>query len=290
MQLIPKVAFIVFGVHKDGLLDPMGTPFIDDALIARAKEALRAAHVELVEHDVILATKAEAKACLNKYKKQDDVDAIVLFSGTWVWAAHLVGALRDFARTGKGIVLWTNPGSQGWRPVGGLVMHGGLKEIGLAHRFVYGAYDDPQTIERITSYCRASAMVNRLNMSTVGAFGGRGMGQTCGVADPAQWMRVFGVDIDSRDTTLLIETAKGVTQEELAAARDHIQPFFTVPIPTDEASERSIRLYIALEKARGAGGLGLLHHPVLPRPGRRLQRHLLRTEHDGAGRHPDRHA
>ena len=33
----PKVAFIVFGVHKDGLLDPMGTPFIDDALIAQAK-------------------------------------------------------------------------------------------------------------------------------------------------------------------------------------------------------------------------------------------------------------
>ncbi len=23
----PKVGFIVYGVHKDGLLDPMGTPF-----------------------------------------------------------------------------------------------------------------------------------------------------------------------------------------------------------------------------------------------------------------------
>ena len=69
MQLTPKVAFIVFGVHKDGLLDPMGTPFIDDALIAQAKAALRAANVELIEHDVILATKAEAQACLNKFKK-----------------------------------------------------------------------------------------------------------------------------------------------------------------------------------------------------------------------------
>ena len=98
-MLKPKVGFIVFGVHKDGLLDPMGTPFVDDALIAAAKAALRAANVELVEHDVILATKAEARACLNKFKKQDDLDAIVLFSGTWVWAAHLVGALRDFAAT-----------------------------------------------------------------------------------------------------------------------------------------------------------------------------------------------
>ena len=155
MQMTPKVAFIVFGVHKDGLLDPMGTPFIDDALITQAKAALCAANVELVEHDVILATKAEAQACLNKFKKLDDLDAIVLFSGTWVWAAHLVAALRDFAATGKGIVLWTNPGSQGWRPVGGLVMHGGLKEVGIPHRFVYGSYDDPRTIERIGAYCRA---------------------------------------------------------------------------------------------------------------------------------------
>ena len=36
----PKVGFIVYGVHKDGLQDPMGTPFIDDKLVANAKKAL----------------------------------------------------------------------------------------------------------------------------------------------------------------------------------------------------------------------------------------------------------
>ena len=39
----------------------------------------------------------------------------------------------------------------GWRPVGGLVMHGALKEIGLAHRYVYGRYDDPATIGRVAA-------------------------------------------------------------------------------------------------------------------------------------------
>ena len=200
-----KVGFIVFGVHKDGLADPMGEPFIDAALVGRAKRALRDAGVQLVLHDTILATKAEARECLAKFKKMDDVGAIVLFSGTWVWAAHMIGAIRDFASSGKGVVLWTNPGSQGWRPVGGLVMHGAMKEIGLRHRFVYGGCDDPKEIERVVSYCRACAVKNRLNMSTVGAFGGRGMGQTCGAADPSQWMKVFGVDIDSRDTTDLLD-------------------------------------------------------------------------------------
>jgi L-arabinose isomerase len=244
----PKVGFIVYGVHKDGLCDPMGTPFIDDQLVANAREALRQAGLELVEHDVILATKQEARECFARFKKMDDLDAVILFSGTWVWAAHMIGALRDFAFTGKGIVIWTHPGSQGWRPVGGLVLQGAFKEIGLKHRFVYGRYDDPQEMEHIVSYCRASHMKNHLNMSTLGAFGGRGMGQTCGVADPSQWMKTFGVDIDSRDVTELIQTAKGISDEEVKAARRTIQPLFQEPVPENETANRSIRLYLAIKK------------------------------------------
>jgi L-fucose isomerase-like protein len=246
--ITPKVGFIVYGVHKDGLEDPMGQPFIDDALIENAKQALRSAGLDLVEHDLIIASKQEARECFAKFKKMDDVDAAVLFSGTWVWAAHLIAPLRDFSFTGKGVLLWTNPGSQGWRPVGGLVMQGALKEVGIKHRFVYGAYNDPDTIRRIVSYCRASHEKNNLNMSTIGTFGGRGMGQTCGVADPSQWMRVFGVDIDSRDTTELVETAKQVTTDEIERAREEIQPLFADPIPDGEMAERSIRLYLAIKK------------------------------------------
>lgn len=243
-----KVGFIVYGVHKDGLQDPMGTPFIDDDLIDKAKKSLTSAGLELVEHDVVIASKKEARECLSKYKKMDDVDALVLFSGTWVWAAHLIGPVRDFAMTGKGIILWTHPGSQGWRPVGGFVMQGALKEIGIQYRFVYGSYDDPEEIDKIVSYSRASHLKNALNMGTVGVLGGRGMGQTCGVADPSQWMKVFGLDIDTRDTTELLNTAKNVTDQEIKEAMESIQPHFSEPIPDDETSARSIRLYIALKK------------------------------------------
>jgi hypothetical protein len=249
MQMLkPKVGFIVYGVHKDGLRDPLGKPFIDDRLVTKARTALKAAGMNLVQHRVVLATKAEAQACFRAMKKMDDIDAVVLFSGTWVWASHMIAAVRDFAATGKGIVVWTHPGSQGWRPVGGLVLHGAMKEIGLAHRFVYGEHNDAQSIERIVSYCRASAMKNRLNMSTIGAFGGRGMGQTCGVADPSQWMKVFGVDIDSRDVTELIQTAQAIRNQEINNARRRMQRLFKDPIPTGAVADRSIRLYLALKK------------------------------------------
>jgi L-fucose isomerase-like protein len=243
-----KVGFIVYGVHKDGLPDPMGAPFIDDSIVACARNALAAAGLDLVEHDLVIASKKEARACFEKFKKMNDVDALVLFSGTWVWAAHLIAAIRDYAATGKGIVVWTNPGSQGWRPVGGLVLQGALKEAGIRHRFVYGSYIDPKEIEKVTSYCVASAMKSRLNMSTIGTFGGRGMGQTCGAADPSQWMRIFGIDIDSRDTSELLETARKLPASEVREAREKIGKYFAEPIPDNDQADRSVRLYLAIKK------------------------------------------
>jgi L-fucose isomerase-like protein len=250
----PKIAFITYGVHKDGLLDPMGTPFIDDKLVKNAQHALREAGLDLTIHDTIIATKKEAKECLSVYKKMDDIDAVILFSGTWVWASNLIAAIRDFSFSGKGIIVWTNPGSQGWRPVGGLVIQGALKEIGIQHRFVYGSYKDAEEISKIVSYCRASNEKNSLNMGTVGVFGGRGMGQTCGAADPSQWMRMFGLDIDSRDTTELLREADNISKEELKKAREDIQTYFGQTIPTDKVSERSIRLYLAIKKIMAKEG------------------------------------
>ncbi len=240
--------FIVYGVHKDGLEDPMGQPFIDDRLIADAKQALRARDVELVEHGTVVASKAEAREALKRMKDDDCVDCVVLFTGTWVWAAHLVAAIRDFAGTGKGVLIWTHPGSQGWRPVGGLVLHGALLEVGIEHKFVYGPADVPAEVDRVVSFCRASHMKQRLNMATIGTFGGRGMGQSCGVADPSQWMRQFGVDIDSRDTTELIHTAEQISGEELAALQPRVGQLFGTLPEGSPVNERSMRLYLAIKK------------------------------------------
>lgn len=247
-MITPTVGFIVYGVHKDGLQDPMGMPFIDEAVVARSKEALRAAGVRLLEHDIVIATKEEARVALKRMKDDDAVDCVILFSGTWVWAAHMIAAIRDFAMTGKGVLIWTHPGSQGWRPVGGLVLHGALMEVGIPHKFVYGAADDPVEVAKVVSYCRAAHLKQRLNMSTIGAFGGRGMGQTCGVADPSQWMRVFGIDIDTRDTTELIRTAQNITADELKALEPRIIQLFGKLPPQNLVNERSMRLYLAIKK------------------------------------------
>jgi len=244
----PTIGFIVYGVHKDGLKDPMGVPFIDDAIVKGSKAALAQAGLKVVEHPVVVATKEEARSAMKEMKANEKIDMIVLFSGTWVWAAHLVGAIREYAASGKAVLLWTHPGSQGWRPVGGFVMHGGLLEIGVPHRFVYGEAEESATIAKIVSYARAAHLKSLLNMSTLGAFGGRGMGQTCGVADPSQWMRMFGVDIDSRDTTELIGAAAEVSPKEISDLQPRLQKLFGTAPEKNVVNERSIRLYIALRK------------------------------------------
>ena len=181
-------------------------------------------------------------------KHDDAVDAVVLFSGTWVWAAHLVGAIRDYSGSGKGLLLWTHPGSQGWRPVGGLVLHGGLLEVGIAHKFVYGGLEESATVSKIVSYAQASHLKKLLNMSTIGTFGGRGMGQTCGAADPSQWMRMFGIDIDSRDTTELRQTAERISAAELDELQPRLKQLFGREPEQNPVTERSMRLYLALRK------------------------------------------
>jgi L-fucose isomerase-like protein len=226
----------------------MGNLFIDESIIASSKEALKKSGIDLVEYPIVIATKEEAKKALREMKHRDDIDGVILFSGTWVWAAHLIAAVRDYALTGKGILLWTHPGSQGWRTVGGLVMHGAMMEVGISHKFVYGAASNASEVNKIVSYCRAAHLKNLLNMSTCGAFGGRGMGQTVGVADPSQWMRVFGVDIDTRDTTELIRTAETVTKEEFEALKPRIKELFGSLPEESPVNERSMRLYLAIKK------------------------------------------
>jgi hypothetical protein len=240
--------FVVYGVHKDGLKDPMGAPFIDDAVVARSRKALESAGLKLKEHAIVVASKAEAREALDRLKRDPEVHSVVLFSGTWVWAAHLVAAIRDFQMSGKAVVIWTHPGSQGWRPVGGLVLHGGLEEVGIPHRFVYGSADDPAEIGRIVSYCSAATLRSHLNMSTIGAFGGRGMGQTCGVADPSQWMKAFGIDIDSRDATELVHAAESISSTEIDSLMPRLKKLFGSTPERSVVNERSIRLYLGLKK------------------------------------------
>ena len=70
-MLHAKVGFVVFGVHKDGLKDPMGDLFIDNGVIERSKQALRENGIELLENDLIVSTKREAREVILPLAKDE---------------------------------------------------------------------------------------------------------------------------------------------------------------------------------------------------------------------------
>ena len=74
------------------------------------------------------------------------------------------------------------------------------------------------------------------------------MGQTCGAADPSQWMKTFGIDIDSRDTGDLIRTAERIPDAEVKALQPRLKELFGSAPDSNTVNERSIRLYLALKE------------------------------------------
>ena len=68
----PGVGFIVYGVHKDGLSDPMGAPFIDDAVVSRSRDSLRSHGLKVIDYPVVVASKTEARAALAAMKRDDE--------------------------------------------------------------------------------------------------------------------------------------------------------------------------------------------------------------------------
>lgn len=79
MMIRPKMGFIVFGVHKDGLKDPLGVPFINQKIIDESKAAIEAKGVKLVENEIVVAYKQEAREALARLKHDDSVDGVILF-------------------------------------------------------------------------------------------------------------------------------------------------------------------------------------------------------------------
>ncbi|MGL4649937.1 MAG: fucose isomerase, partial [Caldilineaceae bacterium] len=103
--------------------------------------------------------------------------------------------------------------------VGILGAGGALDQIGRAHVRVL---DDGTAESRrpVIAFLRAAGAVATLRGQTLGLFGGRSLGIVTATADPAQWQRLFGVDIQHYDQTEIIELAEALPAQTVDVTRD----------------------------------------------------------------------
>jgi L-fucose isomerase len=93
--------------------------------------------------------------------------------------------------------------------VGLLGAGGALDQVGCQHFRVF-EHTSENSVRTIHSFIRACAAIQSLKGQTLGLFGGKSLGIFTANADPAQWQRLFGVDIEILDQHDIITEAEKI--------------------------------------------------------------------------------
>ncbi len=181
----------------------------------RLVEALRATgEVEPVVGREVIWTAELAKTEAQRLAQEGCEVTIFNFA---VWSfPHLVVVASQFAP--GPFLLFSNINPQYPGMVGMLAAAGALDQIGVFHGRLSGDIRDPEVLHKVLAFVRAGAAVNRLKGETFGLFGGRPMGMYTAIANPDQWMREFGVDVEHIDQSEIIRRAQSAPREEVEYA------------------------------------------------------------------------
>ncbi|HEX7735746.1 MAG TPA: hypothetical protein VF458_12830, partial [Ktedonobacteraceae bacterium] len=133
----------------------------------------------------------------------------------WVFP-HLPALASRFAPGPLLLLSNVNPKYPGL--VGMLASAGGLSQAGTRYSRAYGDIDDPVVYGKVRSFVRAASAVSGLRGQTFGLFGGRPMGMYTATADPATWLKIFGVDVEHIDQWEIVRLAAEVPQAKVDAA------------------------------------------------------------------------
>ena len=83
--------------------------------------------------------------------------------------------------------------------VGLLAGAGSLDQANFPYLKLYGDVDDESILGKLKSYILGISAYNKLKGMTYVGVGGRSINIDTTVADPALWMKKFGIDVDSVD-------------------------------------------------------------------------------------------
>jgi L-fucose isomerase len=247
MKAKPRVGFMALtwpGLYEASTETGEAWVQVEDTMQAiKGLEETR--ELDLVVHrERVVSEIDEALKVVDRFLSED-CDCMVLFVQTWNWASRIMQAAQAF---GRPIVLWALPIPRQWS-IGGLaVTHGSFDEVGIEHTVVYGMPDDPGVREEIIRYARAASVKNVLSKSHFGSIGGQGMGIHTGPIDANQWFKEFGILVSFSDLHSVVSEGEKCSTEEIKAYHEQLRSEYGEVPALDQIMERSIRLYLGMEK------------------------------------------
>jgi len=141
-----------------------------------------------------------------------DVAAVVFNLSVFAFPNFSAIAARVLGRP----VAMLSPAEPQLPGMGGLLAAGGaLHQMGMLHERIWAPFDSPEAERRLGVFIRAAAARHCLEGQVYGQIGGRSIGMLTGVsASPAEWLRIFGVDIDHADESEILRIAETIDDAE----------------------------------------------------------------------------
>lgn len=241
----PKIGFLsVTCPTQREAKNETGDSWINTKSIGKIKKELISNNLDLVAVDKVIAHFYELDEVEKRFN-DENVDVVFIYISTWNWANQISQFIRNM---NKPVIIYAIDDSKAWS-IGGLAAtRGGLDEIGIKNRVIYGNISDKNVMDRIVSYSKASMVRNILRKSRYGSIGGQGMGILTGMADTNQWLKDFGILTGFTDQyTLVVEAEKFPISEVKNYYGELKKEYKSVP-EFSKIFEKSIRLYLALEK------------------------------------------
>ncbi len=169
-----------------------------------------------------------------------------------VWAFPHFSMLAAAANRGP-LLLLANVDPQFPGMVGMLAAGGALDQIGRDHARAWGDIREAAVLDRVLVQVRAAAAVGALRGATFGRIGGRPMGMYTAVANPDQWMRTFGVDVEEIDQWEIVRRAETVEASRAREGRRWLERHaagvhYDGSQLTPELLERQVRSYYAMRE------------------------------------------
>ncbi len=206
------------GKTRIGLLSfSDGRPRVHEGLrpgIEAQQERLRAlidsAGAEAVPGEVIHTPRMAAREA--KKLLAADVAGVVFNLSVFAFPNFAAIAARLLERP----IALLSPAEPGLPGMGGMLAAGGaLHQMGVPHERIWAPYDGEEARRRLGVFVRAAGARHRLRGQVYGQIGGRSIGMLTGVSSsPAEWLRVFGVDIDHADESEILRLAEKVDDAE----------------------------------------------------------------------------
>lgn len=195
-------------IHKDML--SVNRQYQAD--LATALEA--SGEIEAVCARKIINSNAAAKE-EGEYLLREEVEVTVFNYAIWCYPQYSVVA-TNFAP--GPYVLFSNLHPSKCGMVGMLAASGSLEQLGIKHTRIWGDVSDYKVLGSIVSYIKAAVAVRRLRGLTFGNFGGRPLGMYTAVANPEQWQRLFGIDVENIEQEDIVRAGNAVSDDKVNSA------------------------------------------------------------------------